>query len=508
MTLLTRAEASRWQETSLHADVVGFIERLRERADARLHVGEFGRSPEGRALPLLVLNADGLHTPAQARAKGLPVVLIINGIHAGEVEGKEASLMLTRAMLSGDEGDVLKKMVLVIVPLFNPDGNDRIDPANRRLDITKLEGQIGPPSGVGTRVNASGVNLNRDYMRQEALEMRLLQTQVCHVWKPDLTIDCHSTNGSVHRFALTYDIPHTVASGRPEPIAFMREHFLPTVRERVKRLHGRDTFYYGNFVTDEGGTGDGWMTYPHHPRFGSNYRGLTGRCDLLLETCSYLEFPERVATTYDFLWESLLRVQEVGDELVATVSAAQTPRRDVAVSYRLDAFDEPVEILTRAPRTLDGAPIAVTIPHFANFVATDVVARPWAYAVPTALADRLRAHGLQVDEVERDVHASVEVAIVEGTVDESSRKILESSSDSERRLTANHTAQFRRLPAGTSIVRTDQPLGAIAVYLCEPHSDDSAYVCGFLDDLTEGDEFPAWRVLEPVSIPAGTGRNA
>src|SRR5919205_3329552 len=190
---LTRAEESQYQETSRHADVMRFLSRLQERGDPRLFVGSFGTSPEGRDLPLIVLSAHHVKTPAEARASGLPVVLILNGIHAGEVEGKEASLMLARDLLSGPAGDLLDRMVLLIVPLFNPDGNDRIDPANRKLDLARLEGQLGPESGVGTRVTAAGINLNRDYMKQEAPEMRLLQANICQRWQPHLTLDCHAT---------------------------------------------------------------------------------------------------------------------------------------------------------------------------------------------------------------------------------------------------------------------------------------------------------------------------
>src|ERR687885_2399291 len=293
----TRAEASQYQETSRHADVMRFLSRLQERGDPRIFVGSFGTSPEGRDLPLVVLSAHRVKTPAEAQASGLPVVLILNGIHAGEVEGKEASLMLARDLLSGPAGDLLDRMVLLIVPLFNPDGNDRISPENRRLSLATLEGQLGPGSGVGTRTTAAGINLNRDYMGQQAIEMRLLQRNVCQAWRPHVTIDCHATNGSIHRFALTYDIPHTIESGRREPILFMREQLLPPVTRRLKQRTGLDSFYYGNFVADEGGQGEGWVTYTHHPRFGSNYRGLTNRLDLLLETYSYLSFAERVHTT-------------------------------------------------------------------------------------------------------------------------------------------------------------------------------------------------------------------
>ncbi len=236
MPPVTRAEATGYLETSLHADVMGFLAELEARSDRRFFRTTFGSSPQGRELPLVVLSAHGHKTPAAARAAGQPVVLIINGIHAGEVEGKEACLMLMRDILDGPHAALIENLTLVIVPLFNPDGNDAIDPANRKLDLPKLEGQIGPAK-VGTRVNSIGVNLNRDYMRQKALEMQLLQSRVVQVWEPDLTIDTHSTNGSVHRFAMTYDVPHTVESGRAEPVRFMRQTMMPVVTAELEKQH-------------------------------------------------------------------------------------------------------------------------------------------------------------------------------------------------------------------------------------------------------------------------------
>jgi hypothetical protein len=492
---LTRAEATNYQETSRHADVMRFAAELTARGDARLTVTSFGTSPEGRDLPLLILSARGVRTPEEAQRSELPIVLVINGIHAGEVEGKEASLMLARDMLTGPEGALLEQLTLLIVPLFNPDGNDRIDPANRKLNLASFEGQLGPESGVGTRVNAAGINLNRDYLKQEALEMRLLQINVCQVWRPHLTIDCHATNGSVHRFAMTYDIPHTIASGRQEPILFMREQLLPPVTRRLKVRTGLDSFYYGNFMADEGRQGEGWMTYTHHPRFGSNYRGLTNRLDLLLETYSYLSFPERVFTTYEFVRETLRFTAERGQEMVEVVEASQTPPKRIAVRYRLEAYDAPVEILTREPRALDGLPSSVTIPHFAKFVGAEIVERPWAYAVPAAVAQHLRQHGLAVQQLDQDCGATIEVARIEGVVGEGSRKILEATASGERELLAEYRRESRRLNAGTYLVETEQPLGAIAVYLCEARSDDGIVACGVVPEPGTGGEFPVLRVL-------------
>ncbi len=500
MPPLTRAEATSYAETSLHADVMAFLAALEARADPRFHVGSFGASPGGRALPLVVVSATGVRTPEESRRRGLPVVLVINGIHAGEVEGKEASLMLVRDLLDGAHAFLLAHLTLVVVPLFNPDGNDAIDPANRALHLPRLEGQIGP-ARVGTRVNASGINLNRDYMRQAAAEMRALQARVVQVWEPDLTIDCHATNGSVHRFAMTYDVPHTVASGRAEPIAYMRDTMMPAVTAALAANHGLLAGWYGNFVEDEraldagrdasptAAVAEGWMTYPHHPRFGSNYRGLAGRLDLLLECYSYLPFPERVRTTYATILEALLHIAAHAADVVSLVAACRAPRDRVAVRSRLDAFDRTIEIPTRTPRTPGGAPSTVAIPYFGNFVGTAIIDRPAAYVVPAEVAAHLARHGLATTPVTGS--REVEVATVTGFGRERGRKILEASDVGE--LEVEWRRVTREVPAGAARVATDQPLGAVAVYLCEPESDDGAIENGLVPAPAIGDEFPIWR---------------
>lgn len=506
MNLLTRAEATRYEETSRHVDVMAFIAGLAAKGDRRLHVSTFGVSPQGRELPLLVLSAHGVRTPEAARKLDLPVVLVISGIHAGEVEGKEGCLMLVRDLLEGKAGldadQILAGLTLVVVPLFNPDGNDAIDPGNRRLHLPKLRGQLGPDSGVGTRVNAAKINLNRDYLRQEGLEMRLLQQRVCQAWEPDLTIDNHATNGSVHRFSMTYDIPHTVESGRGEPIEYMRERLLPPVTAALKANHGLDAGWYGNFVEDERALDadrdaepgapvrEGWMTYPHHPRFGSNYRGLTSRMDLLLECYSYIPFSERVRTAYAFMLETFKHVVAHRDEVVQTVAMSRTPRSRIAVRYGLEAFNTPIEILTRLPRTLEGDPTSVRLPHIGRFVGTTVVDRPAAYLVPAQMAAHLRQHGLTVQEA---IGAfEVEVPVVEDLDTEGGRAILEA--DTVGDLSVSWRKDSRPVPPGSALVHTDQPLGAIAVYLCEPESDDGAVENGLLPVPALGDELGIWRV--------------
>jgi hypothetical protein len=502
-SLLTIAEQSGFQATSTHAQVMAYLAELSALGRPELHVTSFGRSPQGRELPLLVLSSRGVRDPVAARALGRPVVLIQCCIHAGEVEGKEAALMLVRDLLGGLDAGLLDALTLLVVPIFNPDGNDAMDPSHRALQIEKLKGQDGPRLS-GTRVNASGINLNRDYIRQEALEMRLLQTNVCQPWQPDLTVDTHATNGSVHRFAMTHDIPHVVESGRSEPIDFMRKLFVPEVSAAVQRNAGFDSGWYGNFVEDErvldrqgeadpnSVVSEGWMTYPHHPRFGSNYRGLGGRLDLLLECYSYLSFEERVRTTYAWLLEILRAAARRASQIHALVQSASSPPERVAVRYRLQAMSEPVQILTRQPRTLTGSPIALQLPFFARFVGEVSVQRPRAYVVPARLGDFLRGHGLRLGPAPRA--ARVESATLQGLGDTPGRAILEASGVGRRQV--SWSVSSRTLPDGSLLLPTDQPLGALAVYLCEPESDDGLVEGGWVGTPALGGEFELLRWID------------
>jgi len=279
---------------------------------------------------------------------------------------------------------------------------------------------------------------------------------------------------------------------------------MPAVQAALAREHQVIAGWYGNFVEDErsldanrdadphASVREGWMTYTHHPRFGSNYRGLTNRLDLLLECYSYLPYPERVRTTYATLLEALRYVAMHRDDVMQVVAQSRAPRDQIAVRYRLDAFDAPITIPTRTPRTPDGAPSEVAVRYFGNFAGTKVIARPPGYVVPPALAAHLARHGLPSEPITGE-HA-VEVATVTGFGSEGGRKILESASVGD--VHVQWTRATRTVPEGHRLVRTDHPLGAIAVYLCEPESDDSAIENGVIDAPDVGGEIAAWRLLE------------
>jgi len=527
----TRAERTGWRETSRHADVLAFIQELAPKTDL-VKVDSMGASGEGQDMPVLVVSGSRTFTPEEAHRKKKTVVLVIANIHAGEVEGKEACLMLARDLALGKRRAFLDELVLVLVPNYNPDGNDRIDRKNRALDLKNLEGQIGPEGGVGTRYTGQGINLNRDYMKMEAVESRHL-SKLFGAWRPHLTVDCHTTDGSVHGYALTYDTSHTVESGPREPILYVRDEMLPEISRRLEKRTGHRTFFYGNWRDQDDPT-KGWETYSPLPRYGSHYRGLTGRMDILLEAYSYIDFKTRGDVTYHML----LEIFEVAHENAAkirrlveraerdTVERGKAPPPDdrVGVNYGAAGRDPNGQLLYRYPAYPLGDPVDIVgwdleshqsraIPgrkltkwraiNYARFVPEISVRRPFAYVIPadrSRIAGHLRLHNVVVEELTADFATRGESYVVLGRESTYSPDV-----GHEQRFETVFWVRAERgdvkAKKGDFVVRTAQPLANVAIYLLEPQSDDGVARWNFLDDLKAGDVYPVRRILEPSELP-------
>jgi hypothetical protein len=545
--LLTRAEASNYKETSRHSDVVAFVDELCRRTKLARRV-DFGQSGEGQPLVALIVSDRGCFTPQLAEKQRKVVVMVEANIHAGEVEGKEAVLALARDLTLTSLGKkLLDKLCLVLIPNFNPDGNDRISPNNRKLDLANLEGQVNPEGGVGMRYTGQGWNLNRDSMKQEAPETRCL-ARLYQEWWPHLFIDCHTTDGSIHAFDLTFDTSHS-----NEPLFSDLREFNRTLLERVakavKKRHGFDSFWYGNYRT-EGDPRSGWHTYPALPRFGSHYRGLLGRLDVLLETYSYIDFPRRCAVMRAWLLElfrdaakhggAFRQATWVEEKRITARGESPDVQALVGINYgvarrddkgalvfdypayakpgdeaRILAFDEPSITARRYPgkkrRSYD-------MPHHRTFVPTQMVNTPLAYLAPAELSSRLEGHGIQFERLSKKQRFTVDsyrVARREETFSPDVATNVPPLGEAEvplsqkpkpvrfeTVLTVAPERSSREFPAGTLYVPTAQRAGTLAVYLLEPHSDDGFTRWQFLDGLiTVGELHPVHRVVEAASAP-------
>ncbi|MEP6732061.1 MAG: M14 family metallopeptidase [bacterium] len=504
--LLTRAERSNYAETSHYADVVSFLDSLKA-LNAPFGFGWMYRSTEGRDLPYVIASRPLVHTPLEARESGKPIVYVQANIHAGEVEGKEAMQAMLRDLAFAKNVNVLDSIVLLVVPIYNADGNEKFGPQERQR--TEQNG----PALVGQRPNAAGLDLNRDYIKAEAPETRA-SLEMFNAWDPDVFVDLHTTDGSIHGYALTYSPSLNPAA----PLGDYTRTLLAELRQRVRTREGYETFDYGNF-NDRGGlevssdsTHSGWYTYDHRPRFGTNYYGLRNRISILSEAFSHDPFETRVKSTYAFVKQLLSLVAERGAEIRTMEQRAAEPGIALRAALPKTAPSAPVrfEILARTGDTIrtqagldrglkrTGEIRTRSMPVFDRFVPTLVRPLPAAYLVnhaDTALITRLHRHGIRT-EVATTVSGPVEQFVIDSIV-KSPRPF---QGHNEVRL-EGHWQPLGSPASDVIVVRLNQPYSILAAYLLDPESDDGLATWNFFDaSITVGQPFPVLR------IPASGGR--
>ena len=498
----TTPERTSGKETSSWADVTAFLDSL-ERRGAPFRFGTLGTSTGGRRVPFVVAAAPGVQGPADAQASGRVVVWLQGDIHGGEVEGKEVAQMILRDLGFGPLRQLLDSLVLLVVPIYNPDGNDAWAEGT-----VNRPGQDGP-AVVGRRANGLGLDLNRDYVKMEAPETRGA-TELINAWQPDLFIDLHTTNGSYHGYVLTYS-PGLNPNDTPAN-AYIREKFLPAIRQRMKSRHNLETFPYGNFRNQmPDSLVLGWETYDARPRFGTNWTGLRGRMAILSEAYSNNPLPVRIASTYAFVQEilTLAAAERSGIKRLVAQSAAVRPDSVAVRSVVAPPIEQPViaEITTAAGdgdgpfarRTRTGQFRTVRMPVWDRFTASRREARPVAYLIPASMPDvaaLLVRQGVQVEKL---------TAAWQGPAE---RFRLDSITAQPYAFEGHRTVTVEgawlaaapyEAAAGSYLVRTDQPLGTLASYLIEPASEDGVVTWNLVDRLlTRREPHPIARVRVPV----------
>jgi hypothetical protein len=490
--LLTRAERSAFRETSSYEEVVELSERLAALSDD-IHLTTFGYTNEGRSLPLLVVGAPG-PSPEAVVSTGKLRVYLQGNIHGGEVCGKEALLMLLRDYIRGSPPAWADDLVLLVAPIYNADGNERVSLRNRPL-------QHGPIGGMGQRPNAQGLDLNRDHMKLDSPEARAFAA-LLSAYDPHVTVDLHTTNGTRHAYHLTYSPP--LHPNTPAPIdALLRERWLPEVTTRMRQRAGWLAYYYGNL-----GPGDqGWYTFDHRPRFNNNYVGLRNRIAILSEAYAYATFEDRVRSTLGFVEVVLdFAGRNAGEieRITAAADGASVVGRRLATRADFQPSAEPVTILMgevdeeRNPGT--GLPILrrrdVEVPtrmyEYGTFAATETEVAPEAYYVlPDArvVIERLEAHGVRTERLSAPETRSIE----RFRVDSTAVAQVEFQGHRERTVWGEWITGSETVPEGAVRVPLDQPLGRLAFSLLEPRSDDGLIAWAFLDAWVEEGSVPVLR---------------
>ncbi|MDD8012813.1 MAG: M14 family metallopeptidase [Acidobacteriota bacterium] len=489
--ILTVAESSNYTKTSLYDDVMDFLYRVQKKSGL-VKILPLATSSEGRMVPLVVLSRDPVRCPGDLAVYGKPAVLVMANIHAGEVEGKEASLMLIRDIALGKFANLIATQVLIFIPIFNADGNDKLG-HNRRDDGPEL---------AGVRYNGQNLDLNRDYLKLESSEVQAL-VGLFNSWDPVLTVDMHTTNGSYHREPVTYSTLLNPNSDRALS-DFMWQKLFPDVAATLKTVYGYDSVPYGNF-RDREFPEKGWESDALEARYGSNYVGLRNRFSILDENYSYADFKTRVLASRSFV-TSILEYTAKNIGVMAEMTRScdrETAARaggefilefrteklfDVTVkSYEFVKEEIKPEDRAKYPPWVGDFIMKKTavlkdykVPYFSLAVPTRTTPLPAGYVLSPfqheALAN-LKRHGIRVERLLEGFTAEAESFFI--TSLEVDKTLFQGRA--RNTLKGRYETSTVEIPAGSYYIGLDQPLARLVPVLLEPESVDGLAAWGIFN---------------------------
>ncbi len=493
--LLTVPEKTDYKRTSTYKEVMDFLKKLKANHPDKMKITFFATSTEGKKIPLVILSEEGISKPEDLRFTGKLPVLIMANIHAGEVEGKEATQILMREILEEGREDLLKNQIVLIIPIFNPDGNDKIAKGHRRDN---------GPEEAGVRYNGQGYDLNRDYLKLETPEVKALVNKIFLRWDPVLFVDMHTTDGSYHQEPVTY-APNMAPQGDQTLIDFMWKKMLPEVDKNLEKKYGIKSIPYGNFV-DRKDPSKGWRNHAYLGRYGTCYFGLRNRLSILDENYAHADFKTRVKGALAFI-KSILEYTNKNINKIAALereadlrAVNKVKNSDFPVSFEpvktydftIDSYVFKVRKLTeeekkKYPPWIGGYLVEKTdrlktykLPLFASYKPKKFVKLTEGYVLLPSekqVAELLKTHGINVQVIGEGFKDKVKVFKI--TDIKSSKRIFQGHH--LNKLSGEEILKEVQIPKGSFYVSLSQPLSRLVAYLLEPLSEDGLAAWNFFD---------------------------
>ncbi|MBT0670737.1 M14 family metallopeptidase [Novosphingobium profundi] len=498
---VTPAEIDGLETTPTYAETCAFLERLAAASPLiRLHA--CGTSVEGRAITLVVASRD--HEAAMACPReGAPVRVYVEcGIHPGEIDGKDAGLMLLRDIAVGGKDDLLAGCDWYFVPVLNPDGHER-------RSVYSRPNQRGPLE-QGWRASAQGLNLNRDFVKAHSPEVRAVLSLLGTI-DPDLFLDIHVTDGLDYQYDITFGFQDALYSTSPALSTWLEEVYRPCVNAAMTA----QDHIPGPLIlaADDRRPELGLMLPAFPPRFSHGQGDIRHIATVLVENHSLKPVRQRILGTY-VLIEASLRAAVEHAETLRTASRADRARRAETAVLTWDMAEEPVRTQTFHPIASEfydsaasgarevrwlGTPLpAIEAPVLGSTPAI-TIERPRGYWVPASereVLDRLAAHGIERQittdwhEVEVELQRLCELTMAD-TVSERCVKMSARVAGIERRT--------ERFAPGSAWVPTDQRLGDLAILMLEPVCADSFFAQGYVTGMLDPVEYMEAYVIAPMA---------
>ncbi len=505
--LSTVAERSGWKKTGRYAEVQELCRGFEEAFPGKARCSTFGTTPEGRPLLALAASLDGTLTPALARKRSRTVALLQGGIHAGEIDGKDAGFLLLRDMLQG-QSPLLSQVTVVFVPVFNVDGHERFGPHNR-------PNQNGPEES-GWRTTAANLNLNRDYMKADAPEMRAMLGLLAD-WDPIMYVDAHVTDGADFRHDVSVMIEPTLEG--PQALKrlglYLRNELMLHL---VAQGHVPLWFYPAFEQGDDPMSGVRLGVAP--PRYSQAYWSLRDRIGVLIETHSWKDYATRVKATRDVFLDLLeVAAREGGNWRVAAETSdredAELAGREVALDYETTGSSRAFEFqgwtYERVPSEVSsqtwtiyhaGSPTVWRIPLYDALRPSAAATAPkGGYLIPPAyvaeLAPRLKLHGVSYRVLKTPPDLAPGELTVFRATDVVHKDVFEGRSPVQ--VKGAWRAEERPVPAGSLYVPIAQPRARLVMGLFEPGAPDAFLDWGFFNAAFERKEYMESYVAEKVA---------
>ncbi|GBD91695.1 zinc carboxypeptidase [bacterium BMS3Abin04] len=502
----TRFEKSNYLETETYAETMDYFKKLSDNSEIAKFI-KIGTSPQGRDIMCLIVAKGKEFNPESAKKSGKAIILIQNGIHSGEIEGKDASMILLREVLVEKKyPKILNHVILLVIPIFNVDGHERRSKYNRI-------NQNGP-TGMGWRVTAQNLNLNRDYTKADTPEMKSV-LKLFSSWLPDIYIDTHTTDGADYQYTITYDIS-TYHNIPPQTRNWIKDIFKPYVNSKVEK----DGFLiapYAGFIDRKDITKGirGWVS---GPRFSHGYAAIQNRPGLLIETHMLKPYKQRVFATLSLLkavislankdYEKLVKLNKQADKY--EVQHFYNQHFAFPLSFKMnDKFEyfnfkgiksvQDSSWITGSTVTkYTGKKETFRVPYYHQDKAVDSVYLPEAYIVPkewSKIIPVMQLHGIEIDTLKESKKYNIEIYKFKDI------KFPNYSYESHFSPTFKYDViqKTKIYPAGTFIINTNQRTLGVIANLLEPKGRDSFVKWGFFNAIFERKEYFEEYSMEPIA---------
>jgi murein tripeptide amidase MpaA len=493
---ITPVERSDFNNTPNYKETFEWLGKLCNSSKSMRMVG-IGKTANNRDINMVIASSEGAFDKESIARSVKPALLIQAGIHAGEIDGKDAGMMLLRDILYGNKEHLLRDVNILFVPILNADGHERASEFNR-------VNQRGP-SNMGWRTNARNLNLNRDYTKVDTEEIRAV-IGVMNAYDPDLYLDLHVTDGADYQYDITYGFSEGYS---PAISQWLKNKLSPAVDSHLKSMgHIPGPLI---FATNNRDFQDGMIEYPYSARFSNNYGDVRHLPSILVENHSLKPFRQRVLGTYVLLEAVIQSLSRDGASLKKAIEQDRGARKsDVVLTWKAAEKVDSVNLLgissVRKTSTITGQDyvewlgkaVVQRIPFIRNNQPDKIVKKPKSYIIPGTykeVIERLKIHGVRMEAVAEPVNLPVgmyrytnykfSAEPFEGHVGVKGVVVLE-----------NTTETFY---PGSVRIDTDQPLGNLVVYLLEPDSPDSFLQWGFFPEIFNRTEYIEEYAIEPLA---------